>query len=134
MSVYNKATTQVLFDALAHELESNDIPRSNVLGFASDTVIVMVGVCISVLNQFILSRVLCHLAALCAVAVLKKIPILVDNLLIYIFYHFKDFSKTWSGFADILAEFSEIKSLKVLKHCSTQWLSLQHCIRHLLEQ
>ena len=75
-----------------------------------------------------------HLAALCAVAALKKIQILIDNLLIDIFYHFKHSSKRWSEFADILAEFSEIKPLKVLKHCTTRWLSLQRCIRRLLQQ
>ena len=72
--------------------------------------------------------------ALCAVAAMKKIPISIDNLLIGIFYHFKHSSKRWSEFADILAEFSEMKPLKVFKHCTTRWPSLQCCSRRLFEQ
>ena len=76
---------------------------------------------------------LCHLAAVCAVAALKNIPISIENLLIDI-YHFKHSCKRWKDLAYILTEFSEIKHLKVLKHCTTRWLSVQCCIRHLLEQ
>ena len=141
MPVCDIATAQELFDVLAHELESNGIPWSNVIGFSSDRASVMVEVHHSVLSRVCSKQpkvftlgCLCHLAALCAVSALKKIPLSIDNLLIDIFYHFKHSSKRWTEFVDILAEFSEIKPLKVLKHCTTPRLSLQHCIRRLLEQ
>ena len=89
MPVCNVATAQILFDALAHELQSRDIPWSNMIGFASNTASVMVGARNSVLSRL-----------------QSEQPKL----------------------------FSEIKPLRVLKHCTTRWLSLQRCIKRLLEQ
>ena len=108
---------------LENELQSQNIPWSNLIGYASDTASVMVGA-----HNSVLSRVqeklpgifslgcLCHLAALCATAAIKKLLVSVDDILIDIFYYFKHSSKRWSEFADITAEFSDIKPLKVLKH------------------
>ena len=88
MPVCNVATAQVMFDALTKELEYHKIPWSNVIGYTADTVSVMVGK-----NNSVLSRIkekqpklfslgcTCHLAALCATAGLKKIPVSVDSLL-----------------------------------------------------
>ena len=75
------------------------------IGYASDSASVMVCVRNSVLsrvrskqpNIFILSC-LCHLAALCAAAALKKLPVSIDELLIDIYYHFKHSSKRYSEF------------------------------------
>ena len=77
---------------------------------------------------------LCHLAALCAVSGLKKLPVSIDNLLIDIFYHFKHSPQRWSEFAEIQKDFDEIAPLKVLKHCSTRWLSLERCVKRLIYQ
>ena len=73
---------------------------------------------------------LCHLAALCAVATLKKLPVSIDELLIDIFYHF---AKRYSEFNGTLAEFEVIKPLRILKHCTTRWLSLQRWIKRLVD-
>lgn len=62
-----------------------------------------------------------------------KLPVSVDNLLIDIFYHFKHSSKRWSEFVEIRDKFSEIKPLRVLKLCTTCWLSLKCYIKWLLE-
>ena len=124
MPVCNISTAEALFDALEKELAASAIPWSNLVGYASDTTSVMVGV-----HNSVLSRVrskqpkvfslgcLCHLAALCAAAVLKKLPVSIDELLI-----------------DIQAEFEDIKPLRILKHCTTRWLSLQRCDKQLIEQ
>ena len=141
MPVCNVSTAEALFEAMSNELESRNIPWRNVIGYAADTVSVMVGVRNSVLsriqqkqpNVFSLGC-LCHLAALCAVAALKKLPVSLDELLIDIYYHFKHSAKRWSEYAEIQAEFSEIKPLRVLKHCTTRWLSLERCLRRLLDQ
>ena len=105
-----------------------------------DTASVMVGVRNSVLSRLRSKQpklfslgCLCHLAALCASAALKKLPVSIDNLLIDIFYHFKHSAKRWSEFATIQAESSDIKPLRVLKHCTTRWLNLERCIKCLLE-
>ena len=130
----------MLFNALAQEFESRNIPWSNVIVYASDTTSVIVEVPNSVLSRLRNKQpklfslgCLCHLAALCASAALKKLPVSIDNLLIDIFYHFKHSAKRWSEFATIQAEFSDIKPLRVLKHCTTRWLSLERCIKRLLE-
>ena len=36
---------------------------------------------------------MCHLAALCTSAALKKLPVSIDDLLVDVFYHFKHSSK-----------------------------------------
>ena len=77
---------------------------------------------------------LCHLGALCAAAARKMLPVSLDNLLIDIFYHFKHSSKRWHEFNEIQLEFSDIKPLRVLKHCTTRWLSLECCLKRLLQQ
>lgn len=68
----------------------------NVIGYASDTASIMVGVHNSVLSHIKLKQpnvfslgCLCHLVALCAVAALKKLHVSIDDLLIDIDYHFK---------------------------------------------
>ena len=141
MPVCNVSTAEALFDAMAQELHSRNIPWSNVVGFMSDTANVMVGA-----HNSVLSRVkeqqphvfslgcLCHLAALCATAAIKKLPVSVDDLLIDIFYHFKYSSKRWSEFAEIRTDFSDIKPLRILKHCTTRWLSLERCVKRLIDQ
>ena len=45
---------------------------------------------------------ICHLAALCAAAALKKLPLSIDDLLIDIFYHFKHSSKRCVEFSMVL--------------------------------
>jgi hypothetical protein len=77
---------------------------------------------------------LCHLSALRAAAALKKLPVSVDNLLIDMFYHFKYSAKRWTEFSRIKLEFTDIAPLRVLSHCTTWWLSLDHCLKRLIDQ
>ena len=141
MPVCNIATAEALFDALAKELESRNIPWTNLVGYASDTASVTVGAHNSVLSRIRSTQpkvfslgCLCHLAALYAAAALKMLPVSVDELLIDIFYHFKHSAKGWSAYADNQAEFEDIKPLRVLKHSTTRWLSLERCVKRLIEQ
>ena len=96
MPVCNIATAEKMFEALDKVMEGHEIPWENVVGYASDTANVMVGV-----NNSVLSHIrdkqpkvfslgcLCHLANLCSVAALKTLPVSIDSLLIDVFYHFK---------------------------------------------
>ena len=117
----------LLFDALSTVLSERGIPWSNVVGFCSDSASVMVGSVLSrVLNeqpQVFSLGCICHLAALCAAAGLKALPVSIDNLLIDIFYHFKHSSKRVHEFEEVLADFSDIAPMTVLKHCTTRWLT-----------
>ena len=66
---------------------------------------------------------------------LKKLPISIDELLIDICYHFKHSSKRYSEFTAIREEFSDLAPLRIiLKHCTTRWLSLECCVKRLLNQ
>ena len=60
------------------------------------------------------------------------LPLAIDNLLIYIFYHFKHSSKRCTEFAIVLRDFDGIAPVRVLKHCSTRWLSLERAFSRLL--
>ena len=51
MLVCNDSTAEALFNAVSVELESRDIPWENLIGYASDTASVMVGVRNSVLSR-----------------------------------------------------------------------------------
>ena len=134
--VCNIATGEILFQALATALESRAILWENCIGFASDSASVMVGRCNSVLSRirdrqpdvFSLGCV-CHLAALCAAAALKKLPVSIDGLLIDIYYHFKHSSKRCEEFAKVRDDFEGIAPLSVIKHCSTRWLSLERAVK-----
>ena len=138
--VCNIATAETLFQALAKELEERDIPWGNIVGFASDSASVMVGKRNSVLSRLLQKQpkafsmaCVCHLAALGAAAGLKVLPISIDQLLIDIFYHFKHSSKRWQEFADVLEDFEDIAPMRILKHCTTRWLSLQRATSRLLD-
>ena len=78
-----------MFDILTQELESRGIPWDNLIRFASDTASIMVGKHNSVLSRILdkQSKVfslgcVCHLAALCATAGLKQLPVSIDILII----------------------------------------------------
>ena len=137
--VCNIATGETLFTALSQVLGARNIPWSNVIGFASDSASVMVGKRNSVLSRVIQQQpsvfsmgCVCHLSALCAAAGLKKLPLSVDDLLIDIFYHFKHSSKRCAEFFMVLKDFDGIAPVRVLKHCSTRWLSLERALNRLL--
>ena len=141
LPVCNIATAEALFESLSNEIESRGISWSNMIGYASDSASVMVGVRNSVLSRIRSKQpnifslgCLCHLAALCAAAALKKLPVSIDELLIDIYYHFKHSSKRYSEFSAIREEFSDIAPLRILKHCTTWWLSLERCVKRLLDQ
>ena len=141
MPVCNIATGQSLFTAIEQEFDSCKIPWDNMIGFASDTASVMVGKHNSVLSRLLGKQpklfslgCLCHLGALCAAAAIKKLPVSLDDLFIDIFYHFKHSSKRWHEFNEIQREFSNVKPLRVLKHCTTRWLSLERCLKRLIQQ
>ena len=136
----NIATGETLFQALDSTLQTRAIPWANVIGFASDSASVMVGKRNSVLSRVIQKQgdvfsmgCVCHLAALCAAAALKKLPFSIDELLVDIYYHFKHSSKQCEEFSIVLKDFDGIAPARVLKDCSTRWLSLERAINRLLQ-
>ena len=137
--VCNIATGESLFNALAGALEMRQIPWEKLIGYASDSASVMVGKRNSVLSRVLIKQprvfsmgCVCHLAALCAAAGLKMLPISIDDLLIDVYYHFKHSSKRCEEFSVIVDEFDGLGPVRILKHCSTRWLSLERALKRLL--
>ena len=62
----------------------------------------------------------------------SAVPASIDNLLIYIFNHFKHSSKRVHEFEEVLADFSDIAHVRVLKHCTTRWLTLDRAVQYLI--
>ena len=133
MPVCNIATREKLFDQIDKSLSDRHIPWTNVVGFKSDTVNVMIG-----RHNSVLSRVkakqpnvfsqgcTCLLANLCEV---QALPANVDNFFVDLFYHFDKSAKRKE-----LQEFREFTGTKQLKHCKTRWLSLEKVVQRTLRQ
>ena len=140
MPVCNDGTAEGIFAAVNKVFEQKNIPWSNVMAFASDNCSVMKGK-----HNSVLSRVkevqptvldigcICHLANLCCVNAIKKIPLPVEDLLVDIYFHFHHSSKRKEAFKEF-EEFTDTEPMKILKHCSTRWLSLSRCVRRTLLQ
>lgn len=74
---------------------------------------------------------ICHLANLCCKAGVKTIPYAIDEMLVDIFYHFHHSAKRKEQYSEFL-EFTEVEPLKILKHSTTRWLSLQKVVSRTL--
>lgn len=137
MPVCNTGTGEKLFNLIDESLKSRNIPWSNVVAFESDTTNVMIG-----RHNSVLSRVkdvqpevfsqgcVCHLANLCLLAGVQTLPIDVDDFFVDLYYYFDKSAKRKEEFH----EFTGVKELKIIKHCKTRWLSLEKCVRRVLEQ
>ena len=119
---------------------SREIPWKNVIAFASDNCSVMKGRHNSVLSRIkkVQPNVLdigciCHLANLCCVHGVKQLPLPVEELLIDVFFHFNHSAKRKEIYREFL-EFCDVAPLKILKHATTRWLSLQRCVKRFLQQ
>ena len=76
---------------------------------------------------------ICHLANLCVAAAVKSLPVNVDDMLVNIYYHFQKSSKRKEEYKEY-EEFTDTEPLKILKHASTRWLSLERCVKRTLAQ
>ena len=133
-------TASSIFAVIDKLFIENDIPWKNVVGFASDNCNTMVGKKNSVLsrikekNEVVFSiGCICHLGNLCLKDGLKKLPVNMDDLLVDIFYFFKNSSKRIEDFKEF-QDFTSSEQEKILKHCPTRWLSLQKVVERTLSQ
>ena len=76
---------------------------------------------------------ICHLANLCCQQGVKQLPLPVDELLIDVYYHFAHSAKRKEQYREFLV-FCDVEPLKILKHASTRWLSLERCVNRFLQQ
>ena len=140
MPVCNIGTAEKLFEAINKALEDSGIPWSNIVGFESDNTNVMVGKHNSVLSRvkekqpLVFSQgCVCHLSNLCLLAGVKVLPIDTDDFFVDLFYYFEKSAKRREEFREF-QEFTGTKELKIIKHCSTRWLSLDRAVKRVLQQ
>ena len=65
-----------------------------------------------------------HLANLCAIAGVKALALPVEDLLVEVYFHFHQSSNRKERYNEFLV-FTDTEPMKILKHCSTRWLSLE---------
>lgn len=135
MPVVNIGTAQNLFKALKESLAKYGLDFSKAIAFMSDTANVMKG-SRSGVQKLIKNEIpslydvgcICHLADLTIKAGLEQLPINIDQLFIDIYYYFKHSSKRHQQFDDLWQSLFSSEPDAILKHCTTRWLSLLHCV------
>ena len=132
-------TADGIFTALEETLQKYQLPFSHVMSFTSDTCNVMKGARGGVIAKLRVEQpkiidiyCVCHLVNLCVKAATKTLPLKVDDLLVDIYYHFRNSVKRMASLHDY-AEFCSIEYKSVLNHCETRWLSLRRAIQRTLE-
>ena len=75
---------------------------------------------------------ICHLVSLCVKSAVKVLPLKIDDLLVDIYYHFRNSVNQIVSLKEF-AEFCCVDFKNILKHCETRWLSLRQSINHTLE-
>lgn len=129
-----------LTNTLVSFFEKNNIPLTNIIGYASDTTNVMFGEYHSVVtllkeklpNLFVM-KCLCHSAHLCASHACEKLPRSIENLVRDIYSHFSHSAKRLQEYKTF-QHFTKTEPHKLLKPAQTRWLSLEQCVQRVLEQ
>ena len=141
MPIVNIGSAVNLFSALKSSLAQFCVDFSRAISFMSDTTNVMKGARSGVQklikneNPFLYDvGCICHLADLTVKAGMEVLPVDIDQLFVDIFYHFYHSSKRKQEFHDIWCSLFTSEPDVVLKHCTTRWLSLLHCIGRYIDQ
>ncbi|XP_062610502.1 uncharacterized protein LOC134272272 [Saccostrea cucullata] len=138
MPVCNIGSATNIFDHIQQVFVDNEIPWSNLISFMSDNCSVMTGKHNSVVTRIKEKApsvfdfgCVCHLANLCTVAGVKALALPVEDLLVEVYFHFYHSSNRKEKYKEFM-EFTDIEPLKILKHSSTRWLSLEKCVGRFL--
>ena len=75
----------------------------------------------------------CHLMHIAAGKAANELPVKADDLLVDVYFYLEKSSKRKQEFKDLQTK-AGVPMHKILKHVSTRWLSLGHCLERLLEQ
>ena len=135
-----ESDADTLVRALTSFFNKNQIPLSNIIGYASDTTNVMFGQHHSVITllkgiipHFYTMKCLCHSAHLCASHACERLPRSIEDLVCEIYSHFSHSAKRLAEYKRFQA-FTNTEPHKLLKPAQTHWLSLEQCINRMLEQ
>ena len=128
-------SANALFEAICQAFEKDEIPLTNVIGFAADTTNVMFGQNNSVVsrlkqaipNIFVL-RCICHSAHLCASHACEKLPRTAEDIIHDIYNYFSHSAKRQADFKKF-QHFAEVEPHRILRPCQTRWLSVHSCVQ-----
>ena len=133
-------TADAIFKTISALFAKDDIPLTNIIGFAADTTNVMFGQHNSVASRFrakipniFIFRCVCHSAHLCASHACEKLPRTPEDLIHDVYNYFCHSAKRQDEFQQFQF-FAEVEPHKIFKRCQTRWLSLHSCVQRLIEQ
>ncbi|KAG8184778.1 hypothetical protein JTE90_011564 [Oedothorax gibbosus] len=134
-------TADAIYQAMIGVLKENNVPLHNWVGFCADTTNVMMGLNNSVSQRVkenfptvIIVKCSCHSIHLVSSYTCKKLPSSLEDLVRTIYVHLKRSPKRQKGFEEFQKFFNEEQNpKKILAPGQTRWLSLQNCVRRILE-
>ena len=128
-----------VYAGLKQTLERFQIPFANLISFTSDTCNLMKGHRNGVIaklresqSSIIDVNCICHLLSLCVKSAIKTLPLKVDDLMVDVFYHFRNSVKRVTTLQEY-ATFCDSEYKTVLKHSETRWLSLCRAVVRMLD-
>lgn len=134
------STAVGIFTAVKECFINKRIPMDNIIGFCSDTASVMMGSKHSVstllkkeVPNVVVVKCACHMMHLTASNACLKLPKYIEDLCRNIYSHFSLSSKRQDTFKEFQI-FASVQPHKILSPGQTRWLSLQMCVKRLLEQ
>ena len=128
-----------VYVGLKQTLERFQVPFSNLISFTSDTCNIMKGCRNGVIAKLRESQssiidvyCICHLLNLCVKSAMKTLPLKVDDLMVDVFYYFRNSVKRVTALQEY-ATFCDSEYKTVLKHSETRWLSLRRAVVRMLD-
>lgn len=133
-------TALSLYTQLINTLKENNVPLENWIGFCADTTATMMGQHHSVSTliqknhpQVLITKCACHMIHLVSNYACMKLSTSLEDLCRNIFNHFNRSPKNSAALKEFQI-FFELEPHKMLRPCQTRWLSLQDCVKRILEQ
>ncbi|XP_028296540.1 uncharacterized protein LOC114458355 [Gouania willdenowi] len=140
MPTCNVGNAENLYEKLSEALRKRGIPWENLTAFNSDNASVMKGRHNSVLSRLKISQphvqdlgCICHLVQLATGCGITAAQVPVEGILVEIYTHFDKSAKRCEIYKDFV-DFTDSDHLKLLRYCSTRWLSLITCLQRVLNQ
>ncbi|CAM4577119.1 unnamed protein product [Leuciscus chuanchicus] len=140
MPTCNVGNAENLYEKLSEALRKRGIPWDNLIAFNSDNASVMKGRHNSVISRLKTSQphvqdlgCICHLVQLATGCGIRAAQVPVEDILVGIYTHFDRSAKRCEVYKEFV-DFTDSDHLKLLRYCSTRWLSLLTCIQRVLNQ
>nr|XP_054588381.1 uncharacterized protein LOC129153197 [Nothobranchius furzeri] len=140
MPICNVGNAENLYEKLSEALRKRGIPWENLIAFNSDNARVMKGRHNSVISRLKTSQprvqdlgCICHLTQLATGCAIKAAQVPVEDVLVGIYTHFDKSAKRCEIYKEFV-DFTDSDHLKLLRYCSTRWLSLLTCVQRVLNQ